>query len=209
MRNHTFLSLVYLVAIVSGACSSSNDTTLSTDAAVAGPSTMRCTNADGSAKIELVDPKVCGLASITVEATLQNKGAVVAFEGPGTATASEYGDTLYNAAGPDDDCKYDLEWSSTKVEKNKDITFNLKTTARADKKSVTGAEPSIEAFLDEKTPAPGTNQSAQEKSPGVYNIGPIRFDQAGQWTVRFHIYGQCGDGEASPHGHGAFFVKVQ
>jgi hypothetical protein len=57
-------------------------------------------------------------------------------------------------------------------------------------------------------PSPSTG-STTETSPGVYQIGPIVFDQPGQWTVRFHLYGSCFDlAPDSPHGHAAFFVQV-
>ena len=49
---------------------------------------------------------------------------------------------------------------------------------------------------------------ATETSPGTYTYGPIRFDASGKWTVRFHLYEDCVDGDTSPHGHAAFFVTV-
>ena len=47
-----------------------------------------------------------------------------------------------------------------------------------------------------------------ETSPGNYTIGPVKFDAAGNWNVRFHFHDECTDSEESPHGHVAFFVKV-
>jgi hypothetical protein len=45
--------------------------------------------------------------------------------------------------------------------------------------------------------------------PGTYSVGPVRFDQAGRWFVRFHFYETCSDApEDSPHGHVAFWVDV-
>ena len=52
-------------------------------------------------------------------------------------------------------------------------------------------------------------RSSTEIAPGVYKVGPIKFDAAGIWTVRFHFFEECGDArEDSPHGHAAFYVKV-
>lgn len=203
--------LSFVLGSLASSCSSSDDTTLSTDAAVAGPETTRCINADNTPIIETVDPAVCGLTSITPNSAIvaAHGGHIVLADATAdTGTMSEYGDTLYNAAGPDDECKYNIQWSSTPVSQNKNVTFNLKAVTRADNKPVTGAEPSIEVFLDESTPGPSTNQATQETSNGVYSIGPVQFNKPGKWTVRFHLYGQCGDEAGSPHGHAAFFVSV-
>ena len=44
---------------------------------------------------------------------------------------------------------------------------------------------------------------------GKHKIGPIHFDAAGQWTIRFHIYEECSELlETSPHGHVAFYIAV-
>ena len=46
-----------------------------------------------------------------------------------------------------------------------------------------------------------------ETAPGTYT-GPIYFDRAGEWTVRFHFEETCNDVPGSPHGHIAFHVVV-
>jgi len=57
--------------------------------------------------------------------------------------------------------------------------------------------------------APNTRPITKIISPGVYSVGPVRFDQAGRWTVRFHFFETCLDArEDSPHGHAAFYVDV-
>ena len=65
------------------------------------------------------------------------------------------------------------------------------------------------AFLSDVHPAPNTDAKATATSAGTYTVGPIRFDAAGTWTVRFHVSEECTDvAEDSPHGHAAFFVRV-
>jgi len=67
--------------------------------------------------------------------------------------------------------------------------------------------PDISLTLTHGAPAP--KDPAPEIAPGVYKVGPIRFDAAGKWTVRFHLYEECNDSrEDSPHGHAAFYVSV-
>lgn len=130
----------------------------------------------------------------------------------------EYGPTLPNAEGDDDDCKYHASWQATPIRLNEDVTFTLTTF---DLTSGLG----LEALEDGKLPlsrievyqpceptrrGPAQNSKAhfEEISSGVYSIGPLRFDQSGRWVVRFHLYEQCIDGEGSPHGHIAFFIDV-
>ena len=120
----------------------------------------------------------------------------------------DFGDTMSGSSGNDDDCKYHLSWTSSPVSENTNITFVVTVTNLIDGTPVTGATPYIEAFLDERTPAPNSNSATTESPPGVYAIGPILFNAPGHWTVRFHIAPNCHDTDDSPHGHGAFFVGV-
>jgi hypothetical protein len=124
------------------------------------------------------------------------------------AGGDEYGPTMVGAKADDDQCKYNLEWSITPTHVNEDETVTVKITRLADGKPATGAEPNLEIYLDETHPAPNTPAKATETAPGTYSYGPIRFDASGQWTVRFHLYEDCVDGDTSPHGHAAFFVTV-
>jgi hypothetical protein len=126
------------------------------------------------------------------------------------APGSPYGATLQGSEGDDDDCKYHLRWSSTPVRQNTDVTLTVTVTELATGAPATGADPDIEAFLSDVHPAPNSGaKSTATTSAGTYTIGPIRFDAAGTWTVRFHVSEQCTDvAEDSPHGHGAFFVQV-
>lgn len=123
-----------------------------------------------------------------------------------------YGETQANAESDDDDCKYHVKWaaaSDTPVCTNGDVFFNVTLTNKADNGApVTGAPIRPEVFLNDTHPAPPTNSSSTETTPGVYRVGPVRFDASGQWTVRFHFHEECNDTENSPHGHAAFFVAL-
>ncbi len=119
-----------------------------------------------------------------------------------------YPPTMSNAEGDDDDCKYHLKWTSTAVCQNSDVFFTVTLTKKKDGMAAGGGKTSAEVYLDEMHPAPNSNQMTTETSPGVYKVGPIRFDKAGKWTVRFHTFEECADAEDSPHGHAAFYVNV-
>ncbi len=121
-------------------------------------------------------------------------------------STSDFGATMNGAGGNDDDCKYQVAWWSSPVMRNEDVTFHLTAVRTADGSLATGAKPYAEIFIGNN---PATGPIAKEDSPGVYTIGPVRFDRAGRWTVRFHLYGDCADTlPDSPHGHAAFFVDV-
>ena len=132
--------------------------------------------------------------------------------------AGEYGPTEFNAEGDDDDCKYHLAWTSTPIRQQTDVTFTVVITQKADNTPMrplpgegSGVYPvRAELFLNDTHPGPNTRQTAVETStPGTYTVGPVRFDDAGQWTVRFHTHEMCEDAfEDSPHGHAAFFVQI-
>jgi hypothetical protein len=89
------------------------------------------------------------------------------------------------------------------------VTFTLTLTSRTDDQPVVGASSGlIEAVLGTSHPAPNSNTTALETAPGVYRIGPVRFDAAGTWFVRFHFFESCFDTEGSKHGHVAFSINV-
>ena len=121
---------------------------------------------------------------------------------------SEYGIPMYNQSGADDECKYDVSWTSTAVYKDTDVTFTLTLKTLVDGAPSVGAEPNTEVFLDTTHPAPNAGTKTTDQGAGVYSIGPIRFDKPGRWTVRFHFFDACVDGVESPHGHAAFYVDV-
>jgi hypothetical protein len=124
------------------------------------------------------------------------------------ASATDYGDPLYNASGSDDDCKYDVSYSVTPICEDAGVTFTVTASKRTDHSPLTGAKPFLEASIGTHT-APPSGQKTVEEAGGVYQIGPVLFDQPGEWTVRFHFFEECADDpEDSPHGHAAFFVTV-
>ena len=122
-----------------------------------------------------------------------------------------YGPTMFNQSGADDDCKYDVQWTSTPICEGQPTYFTVTATYRVDHTPVTGAYPVPDVVLDCTHPIPNTPRwvdPSPEISPGVYTVGPIVFDQPGQWVFRFHFFEHCNDDPASPHGHAAFFVDV-
>jgi hypothetical protein len=135
--------------------------------------------------------------------------------GPGDAASDdagdpgdEYGATQFNSEGDDDQCKYHVKFTVDPVRRDQDVYFTLTTKNLVDGKPLLLAKPRAEVFLDETHPAPNTDQKPVAISDGVYKVGPVRFDAAGNWTVRFHFYEDCVDGDESPHGHIAFFIHV-
>ncbi len=146
--------------------------------------------------VPTVDPNIC--ATTVTPPPSDDAGA-------GT---TEYGDTLYNSAGDDDDCKYHVSWTSTAICENANVTFSLKVTAKASGSPVTGASPDLEVFLTDTHPGLVSNQTSKETSAGNYTVGPVQFDTKGQWTVRFHLFPTGCDQPTSPHGHAAFYANV-
>jgi hypothetical protein len=116
---------------------------------------------------------------------------------------------MYNSSGDDDDCKYHVTWTSSPVRRNADVTFDLTVMRLFDQMPAMGADVTVEAFLGDTHPTPTTDIPNTESAGGKYHVGPLKFDAAGMWTVRFHFYETCSDiPDDSPHGHAAFFVSV-
>ena len=156
---------------------------------VSGALDTHCTLPDGGTMVTVVDPAACQISD----------GGVV----------TDYGATMYNSEADDDDCKYHVKMTASPVYENTDVNFTVVATKKADGTPATGAKVDGEVFLDTTHPAPNSGQKVTESPPGTYKVGPIRFDKAGQWTVRFHLYEQCDDSvEGSPHGHAAFFIAM-
>jgi hypothetical protein len=198
------LVAVSLGAIATGCGSSSPTTSTSTAAAVAGELDTHCTMNDEEIKAPL---GMCmtggGSASAPDAAPADHDG------GAGGAGGSDFGATLFNAEGDDDDCKYHVKWTSTAVKENVGVTFEVNVVRRIDGKPAMGADVQIEAFLNAVHPTPSTNIKNAESSGANYSIGPVVFDAPGRWTVRFHFYETCSDVPSdSPHGHAAFYVDV-
>lgn len=112
----------------------------------------------------------------------------------------------------DDDCKYHVRFENTCVAVDQPVTFTLSLTRLIDGQPGAGTNPAFpEIFLesDQTHLSPSNNISAQETSPGVYDIGPVVFDVSGRWVVRFHYFETCSEiPEDSPHSHVAFYIDV-
>ncbi len=129
------------------------------------------------------------------------------------AIMTDYGDTMYNTMGDDDDCKYQVSYAVTPIRENADVTFTVTVKSNVDGSAVTGANTIAEVFLMDMQgnthPAPNSNVMTTESPNGVYTITPVHFDKPGMWTVRFHFFEECLDYlDDSPHGHAAFYVSV-
>ena len=191
------------------ACSSSTSSTpapaalsFSSAAAVAGASDMHC-----AGKLTEVSQAACHATPAAAEAGAGDADSGSSDGGAGEPTP-DYGPPQPGSEGEDDDCKYHVKWQSTAIAESTDVTFQILATVRKDGSVLAGATPYAEIYLNAMHPAPNTKVTTTETAPGTYTIGPVRFDVAGEWNVRFHFNDQCTDSERSPHGHVAFFVKV-
>lgn len=137
-------------------------------------------------------------------------------------TDGEYGGTMYGTEGDDDDCKYHVTYTASPICENNGTYFVVTATYLTAHPTVgapvtgasTFAELCYEADATHVTPAidarpPNGKQQVVEGPPGTYTIGPVQFDESGQWTVRFHFNEFCCDvADDSPHGHAAFHITV-
>jgi hypothetical protein len=124
----------------------------------------------------------------------------------------DYGDIAYGSEADDDDCKYHVKWSVTPFQVGTAASFTVTVTTTADGKPATGLAPRAEVFipceLTHGPPKVDFAAAATETGPGTYQIGPMTFDKATHWAVRFHFSETCDDSETSPHGHAAFYLAV-
>lgn len=121
----------------------------------------------------------------------------------------DYGDTMYNSSGKDDDCKYRVSFTVTPIFENTPTTFTVVAKSNVDGSAVTGAKIRAEIYLSDTHPAPNSGVMTVENPPGTYTIAPVLFDASGTWTVRFHLFEDCADlFPTSQHGHAAFFLNV-
>jgi hypothetical protein len=128
---------------------------------------------------------------------------------------SAFGATMYGTEGDDDDCKYHVSYETTPLCENDGVYLVVKANyLTRDGAPLTGACTQAEMCLNNQHvgPAPTDaigSEPVIEGPPGTYTIGPVVFDEAGTWTVRFHFNEICCDlVPDSPHGHAAFFVDV-
>ncbi len=163
-----------------------------------------------------VDPATCTSSADASDAMVMGGDAT----STGDSGAPEFGPTHAGSESDDDDCKYHVKWLATGATVTDDVYFQVDLTTKADGKPashlVATARPLVaEVYVDNGDPAknhgaPNSEPTSQETDvPGRYVLGPIRFDQPARWTVRFHIYPDCDDGDTSPHGHAAFFFDAK
>ncbi len=220
------LGTTVLAVGCSSSSSSNNGVTSDTPAGVVlGPLDNHCTSPDGGLMVQtvgvcaVIDPgAVPSNTSTCAPVTFDTSGATSAADTSGdtsdagasdAAATSDYGPTMYGSAGNDDDCKYYVSWVSTPIQENADTYFTVTALRLSDMQPVrcAGIRPDTSLSLTHGVPAP--SQPATEISPGVYKVGPIRFDAPGIWTERFHLFEECSDDpDDSPHGHAAFYVNV-
>jgi hypothetical protein len=124
-----------------------------------------------------------------------------------------FGATMYGQHGLDDDCKYDVTWTSTPICENQPVYFTVTvmTHSRGQPSPVTGANARPDVVLGCAHPIPNSpapKDPSPETSPGTYTVGPVVFDKPGKWVFRFHFFETCNDQPDSPHGHAAFYIQV-
>ena len=217
------LSLVFLATLTACGTSSTSSTAVQHTFTTAG--VVTATTPDDTCKgkeVPVVDAAVCKAdsdASSGMDGMAMGGDATTTDGGTDTATG-EYGPTKNGGEGDDDDCKYHVKWAATGAAVNDDVYFQVDLTTKADGKRVSDLVVSdtpvtAEVYVDNGDPlknhaAPNSGQkSVESDTPGRFIVGPVHFDQAGRWTVRFHFYGTCDDGETSPHGHVAFFFDAK
>jgi hypothetical protein len=218
------LASASVAALVIAACSSSSTGTNTApessscspmgeaSPAPAGYSDTHCVDSSGKQIVQSTDQASCDIPPPDAGAGDDAGDADPGDGGPtGDCEPDEFGATMYGTSGADDDCKYNVTWTSTPIcENSNGVWFTVTATKRTDNTPLTGAAPYIESVQACKHPSPTPVQAQSvESPPGTYKIGPIFFDRPGGWVVRFHFYGNCEDGvDSSPHGHAAFFVTV-
>ena len=175
------------------ACDSGGGTCADPGGPIAASPDNHCIGDDGGAIVQTTDPAACHPDA-----------------GPDGGATTDYGATLDNAEGDDDDCKYHVKWTSTPVCENNGAVFTVVATYKTDGSPLTGAGMEAEVFLSLTHASPTTPYvESTEGPPGTYVTQPVNFDVPGDWTVRFHFHEECLDlTDDSPHGHAAFFVHV-
>lgn len=185
----TGASAALAAALFLGCSSSSSPDAGPEGGPVVGAQDTHCNLPDGGIRSQVVDVSTCHLNA--------------------DAGAPVYGPTQYNSEGNDDDCKYHVSFTQTPVRENTNVTFTVTAAYLATGQPATGSLVIAEVFLNDTHPAPNSGQATTEQSGGVYQVGPIVFDEPGTWTVRFHLHEECQDAtDDSPHGHIAFFIDV-
>src|SRR5262245_6730317 len=114
------LMAVPAAALFAGGCSSSPGG--ATGGPVTGALDTHCRDADG------------GVAAVVIGACQPATGGA-----PDGGAVVEIGETLFNAEGDDDDCKYHIKWTATAIRQNTDVAFTVTLTKLADGTPAPGA----------------------------------------------------------------------
>jgi hypothetical protein len=210
---------IAIVALTDGGCSNNSSTSGggadSPAGVVIGPLDNHCTGGDGGLTIqtigvcEVIDQTLVPSNAASCNVTFDENNGTAGGGADGGLAASDYGPTMYGSAADDDDCKYYVSWTANPIKENADTTFTVTALRLADMMPATcaGIRPDVSLSINHGVPAPANPST--EIAPGIYQVGPIKFDAPGVWTVRFHLFEECDDGPAdSPHGHAAFYVQV-
>lgn len=221
-------SAVFGAALFNLGCSSSSTPGATFPSGeIIGPPDSHCAGPDGGLTIQtigvcqVIDPARVPSNQSTCGVTFSEDGGTGAAAPPDASTTSDdagaptsdYRPTMYGSAGNDDDCKYYVSWIATPIQEKADTYFTVTVIRLQDMKPATCAGVIPDVFLDPVgggIPTHGlpATPPAPEIMPGVYKVGPLRFDKSGTWTARFHFFEECTDSNDSPHGHAAFFVNV-
>lgn len=184
--------VVVVAASLVLACTSQGGSCASPGGPVSGPPDDHCAAPDGGAVVRVVSQAACHPAA-----------------SPDGGATTDYGPTLDNASGDDDDCKYHVAWTSTPVCEASGVVFTVVATTKADGSPLAGAAMMAEIFASPTHPSPTPLVESAEGPPGTYVTQPVLFDAPGDWTVRFHFFDACEDlTPDSPHAHAAFYVRV-
>lgn len=189
----------------------------STGGAVVGPPDDHCALPDGG---QLIQPVTAAGCTSTIGPDGGDDGGGDSGD-PCPGDMNAYGPVAYNTWGSDDDCKYDVSWQSTPVCQGQPVYFTVIVTKRTDGSPLLGVEtggtfvpanPRPDVVLNCNHPIPNSpapRDPSPELTPGTYVVGPVVFDESGDWVFRFHFNEECLDiANDSPHGHAAFFVHV-
>jgi hypothetical protein len=181
---------------------------------VSGPADMHCKGVTP----QTVSPSACSVATMDAGPQME-AGSADSGPPPGLCgeNGPDYGATMYGDEGDDDDCKYHVTYTTTPACEN-DGTYFIVTAhyLTRDGAPLTGACTFAELCLNNTHAAPNIDQrpptgdqNVVEGPPGTYTVGPVIFDETGDWTVRFHFNELCCDVlPDSPHGHAAFHIDV-
>ena len=151
-----------------------------------------CIDADGGAIVQVTNESACHPDA-----------------GPDGGATTDYGAAMPNASADDDDCKYHVSWTSSAVCENSGVVFTVVATKKSDGTPLVGGNMEAEVFLNLTHASPTPYVTSTEGPPGTYVTQPVKFDQPGKWTIRFHFREDCLDlTDDSPHGHAAFYVEV-